>query len=73
MYIVVLGIKTTYSFTILKVLKIELNAGVNNVLDEKYAASVLPNAVGFGGAQPRYFYPGNPINYYGGFSITYIF
>lgn len=68
-----LDVKANYIFTILKVLRTELNAGVNNALDEKYAASVLPNAVGFGAAQPRYFYPGNPINYYGGFSITYIF
>jgi iron complex outermembrane receptor protein len=68
-----LDIKTTYFFTILKVLRTELNAGVNNALDEKYAASILPNAVGFGNAQPRYYYPGNPINYYGGFSVSYIF
>lgn len=68
-----LDVKANYIFTIIKVLRTELNAGVNNALDEKYAASILPNAVGFGGAQPRYFYPGNPINYYGGFSISYIF
>lgn len=68
-----LDAKATYIFTILKVLRTELNAGVNNALDEKYAASILPNAVGLGGAQPRYFYPGNPINYYRGFSVSYIF
>jgi len=68
-----LDIKAVYSFTILKVLKTELNAGINNALDEKYAASILPNAVGFGAAQPRYYYPGNPINYYGGFSVSYVF
>lgn len=69
----VLDIKTSYFFTILKVLKTELNAGVNNALDEKYAASILPNAVGFGTVPPRYFYPGNPVNYYGGFSVSYSF
>ena len=68
-----LDIKTTYLFTILKVLKTELSAGVNNALDEKYAASILPNAVGFGAVPPRYYYPGNPINYYGGFSVSYVF
>ncbi|MEM8522442.1 TonB-dependent receptor [Flavobacterium sp. PL12] len=68
-----LNIKTTYAFTILKILKTEINAGVNNVLNAKYAANILPNAVGFGTALPRYFYPGNPVNYYGGFSITYLF
>lgn len=68
-----LDIKTTYVFTILKILKTELNAGINNVLDTKYAANILPNAVGFGSAAPRYFYPGNPVNYYGGFSVAYVF
>lgn len=68
-----LDIKTTYLFTILKVLKTELSAGINNALDEKYAASILPNAVGFGAVPPRYYYPGNPINYYGGFSVSYVF
>ena len=68
-----LDIKTTYSFTILRVLKTELSAGINNALDEKYAASILPNAVGFGAVPPRYYYPGNPINYYGGFSVSYVF
>jgi iron complex outermembrane receptor protein len=50
-----------------------LNAGINNVLDTKYAANILPNAIGFGTAAPRYFYPGNPVNYYGGFSVAYVF
>ena len=68
-----LDIKTTYVFTILKILKTELNAGINNALDTKYAANILPNAVGFGTAAPRYFYPGNPVNYYGGFSVSYVF
>lgn len=68
-----LDIKATYFFTILKVLKTELNAGVNNALDEKYAASILPNAVGFGTVAPRYYYPGNPVNFYGGFSVSYVF
>ncbi len=68
-----LDIKATYFFTILKVLKTELNTGINNALDEKYAASILPNAVGFGTVAPRYYYPGNPMNFYGGFSVSYVF
>lgn len=68
-----LNFKTAYAFTILKNLKTEVNAGVNNALNEKYAASILPNAVGFGGLSPRYYYPGNPVNYYGGIAITYFF
>lgn len=51
----------------------EMFAGVNNVFDENYAASVIPNAVGFGGNAPRYFYPGNPRNYYAGVAVEYRF
>ncbi len=65
--------KLTYLFTLFNFLKTEVNAGVNNALNQKYAANILPNAVGFGTAAPRYFYPGNPINYYGGFSVAYSF
>lgn len=68
-----LDIKTSYTFKLLKVLKTELNAGVNNALNEKYAASIVPNALGFGSAPPRFYYPGNPVNYYGGISLTYLF
>jgi iron complex outermembrane receptor protein len=68
-----LDLKTTYIFTVLKKVKVELNAGVNNALNERYSANILPNAVGFGSAAPRYFYPGNPVNYYGGFSVGYLF
>ena len=53
--------------------EIEFFGGVNNVLDELYAASVIPNAVGFGGSSPRYFYPGMPRNYYGGLQVKYNF
>ncbi|RRO15255.1 hypothetical protein EIG84_09265 [Flavobacteriaceae bacterium 14752] len=42
----------------------QFSFGLNNVLDKDYAASVLPNAVGFGGAEPRYFYPGMPRQFY---------
>lgn len=44
--------------------------GVNNILDENYAESVLINAGSFGG-EPRYYYPGNPRNYYGSLRLGY--
>ena len=47
--------------------------GINNIFDELYAQSVLINAVGFGGSEPRYFYPGNGRNYYGGIRLRYVF
>ncbi|WP_047247114.1 TonB-dependent receptor family protein [Maribacter thermophilus] len=45
--------------------------GVNNIFDALYARSVLINTTGFGGSEPRYYYPGNGINYYGSFNIAY--
>jgi iron complex outermembrane receptor protein len=68
-----LDIKAAYSFTILQFLKAELSTGINNLLDQKYAASILPNATGFGKAAPRYYYPGSPIHFYGGISVSYLF
>ncbi|MEH6703864.1 MAG: TonB-dependent receptor [Galbibacter orientalis] len=49
----------------------EISGGINNVFNEKYASSILINAVGFGNAAPRYYYPGLPINYYGSLKLTY--
>jgi iron complex outermembrane receptor protein len=50
-----------------------LDLGANNIFDVRYAQSVLINAVGFGGAEPRYYYPGNDRNFYGGLQLHYIF
>ena len=68
-----LDAKINYAFVVFKKLKLDLHFGAQNILDEKYAANILPNAVAFGNAQPRYFYPGNPVNYYGGFAFNYVF
>ncbi len=67
------NLKAGYTFMIAKHINLNLYGGVNNVFDEKYASSILTNAVGFGGRPPRYYYPGNPVNYYGGFGMNYIF
>ncbi|MGB5821833.1 MAG: TonB-dependent receptor [Saonia sp.] len=48
-----------------------LDFGINNLFNIRYAQSVLINAVGFGGAEPRYFYPGNARNYYGSLRLKY--
>ena len=66
-----LNFTTGYTRQINSKLELGLNFGINNILDEQYAASVLTNAVGFGGRAPRFFYPGNPRNYFGGFKVRY--
>lgn len=69
----ILNLKTGYQFEILPNLSSQLAFGINNVTNEKYASMILPNAVGFGNAQPRYYYPGLPVNYYGSVSLNYLF
>lgn len=44
--------------------------GIDNLFDEVYTSSVLINAGSFGG-EPRYYYPGNPRNYYGSIRLGY--
>lgn len=64
-----LNFKMSYKFRAVEKLPIEAYVGINNILNTAYAASVLPNAVGFGGAQPRYYYPGDARNFYVGISM----
>lgn len=69
----ILNAKVGYETQFSEKLIFEINAGINNITDEKYASSVLINAVGFGGAEPRYYYPGNPVNYFSSLKIKYLF
>ncbi|GAB2767352.1 TonB-dependent receptor [Actinomadura fibrosa] len=66
-------LKLSWSPRIFQNWETTLLAGVNNLFDEHYAASIVPNAVGFGGSAPRYFYPGKPRNFYTGISLGYEF
>ncbi len=45
------------------VVKVDLELGIGNLLDQHYASMILVNAPSFGGAKPRYYYPGMPRNY----------
>ena len=55
--------------------KMKLTAfyGIDNLFDKQYASQILINARGFGGNAPRFFYPGNPVNYYSGINLNYTF
>lgn len=48
-----------------------IDFGINNLFDNVYAQSVLINTSGFGGGEPRYFYPSNERNYYGSLRLGY--
>lgn len=62
--------RVAYTFSLAAKIECELHFGINNLADARYAASILPNAAGFGGAAPRYFYPGDPRSFYGGLRLT---
>ncbi len=66
-----LNFKLNYDWQLSSSYGLSFNVGVNNLMDEKYAASIVPNAVGFGGSAPRYYYPGQPRNFYGGIRFSY--
>ena len=67
------NIKLGYKTTIGKKISLDAFLGIDNLFDEKYASQILINASSFGGNAPRYFYPGNPSNYYSGIQLNYIF
>src|SRR5690606_25759970 len=69
----VFNAKTSYKTQFSNQLSFEINAGINNFTDEKYASSVLINATGFGNSEPRFYYPGIPRNWYSGFKLDYLF
>jgi len=66
-----LNSKLNYNWNLSRKLDVQFNFGINNILDEHYAASIVPNAVGFGGTSPRYYYPGNPRNFFGGARLKF--
>ena len=44
--------------------KFELKTGIQNIFDIKYASMLAVNAPSVAGKPPRYYYPGNPRNYF---------
>ena len=67
------NMKFGYLININKKLNFKVYLGINNIFDEAYASQILINASGFGGNAPRYYYPGNPVNYYSGLNLNYRF
>ena len=45
-------------------LDINISSGINNIFDKRYASGIVINARGFGGRDPRFYYPGLPRNYF---------
>lgn len=57
------NLETMYLLQIKK-LKLEIKSGIQNIFDIHYASMLAVNAPSIGGNLPRYYYPGNPRNYY---------
>jgi iron complex outermembrane recepter protein len=62
-----------YEKELFKRLNARASFGIQNLLDERYASSVLINAVAFGGNEPRYYYPGAPRNHFISLALDYRF
>ncbi|MCF8226832.1 MAG: TonB-dependent receptor [Bacteroidales bacterium] len=57
------NLRASYTFRIGSMpFGITVSAGVNNIFNTSYASMILVNAPSFGGASPRYYYPGMPRN-----------
>ncbi len=67
------NLKFGYKNQLSKGLTFNIFTGLNNLFDKHYAAQVLINATGFGDSAPRYYYPGNPVNYFSGLNLNYVF
>ena len=64
------NIKLTAAMPAAKFPGLNFFAGVNNFTNTKYASMVVVNAIAIGNNEPRYYYPGLPLNVYGGISIS---
>lgn len=60
------NISASYRFPAFAAGTFELFAGVSNATNTHYSPMLTVNAVAFGNAEPRYYYPGMPRNYYTG-------
>lgn len=69
----VLNTKVTYPVVLGKHLALNLYAGIDNVLNERYSSIVALNAVGYAGAQPSYFLPSPGRSGYGGLNVKWNF
>ena len=62
------GLKASWQFSTGRTGRLNLFMGVNNLTNTHYASMLTVNAVAFGTAEPRYYYPGMPRHFYAGIS-----
>ncbi len=62
------NLKVSYRFFTHKTGDFDIFIGINNLTNTHYSPMLTVNAVAFGNAEPRYYYPGMPRHYYAGIS-----
>ena len=50
---------------------IRIYGGIRNLFNTRYSSMILVNAPSFGGAEPRYYYPGNPRQFHVGATLHF--
>jgi iron complex outermembrane receptor protein len=50
---------------------LRIYGGIRNIFDTQYASMILINAPSFGASAPRYYYPGNPRNFFIGIRLGF--
>ncbi len=63
------NLRIDHAFVLSQKIPLTIYGGVNNVFDTAYASQILPNASSFDGTAPRYYYPGEPVNFYVGINV----
>lgn len=67
------NLKAGFEKTLNNWLKVEINGGINNLLDEEYSSYLALNASSYGGSPPAFYNPSPGRNIYGSVSVTYTF
>lgn len=63
------NLRASYSLSVINNSRLELFAGINNLTDTHYSPMLTVNAVAFGNAEPRYYYPGMPRHFFTGIRL----
>lgn len=64
-------LKAGWAFDLSNSIKMNISLGIRNAMNTQYASMALINASGFGGSQPRYYYPGLPRHYVGSVRFSF--
>ncbi|HLR30871.1 MAG TPA: TonB-dependent receptor [Fodinibius sp.] len=68
-----LNAKAGFQRTVKNFLKLDVSAGVKNLLNESYSSLVSLNAASYGDAPPAFFNPAPKRNFYSSLSVSYLF